>query len=60
VFNEFGRMWDELFMAQYELLSVHLSGGNEENYENLLGWPVFIQNLKLEIPIYKARLLNTH
>ena len=54
--NEFGRMWDELFIAQYELLFVHLFGGNEENCESLYGWPVFIQNLKLEIRSYKARL----
>jgi len=47
-------------MTQYELLSVHLSGGNVENCESLLEWSVFIQNLKLEIPIYKARLVNVH
>jgi len=56
VCNEYARMWDELFIAQYELLFVHLFGGNEENCESLLGWPVFIQNLKLEIPSYKVRL----
>ena len=27
-------------MAQYEILYVHLSGGDKENCENLLGWSV--------------------
>lgn len=33
-------------MAQYEVLSVHLSGGNEEYCENLLGRPVFMSKFE--------------
>jgi hypothetical protein len=39
-------MWNELFMAQYELLSLHLSGGTEENRVNMLGWPDFMSKFE--------------
>jgi hypothetical protein len=57
-------MWNGLFVAQYEVLSVHLSGQNEENCENLLGWPVFMSKIKagnsqLQSKAVEHALMNT-
>jgi hypothetical protein len=33
--NEFGRMWKEVVMAQFFMVSWHLAGETEENHKNL-------------------------
>ena len=43
--NELGRRWKKAVLISFQLLSWHLLGGNEENYETT----VRIAGLKTEI-----------
>jgi hypothetical protein len=50
-------------MAQFEVLSDHLSEGDEENCENLSGWPVFMArfeagNSQLQSKAFKHSLMS--
>jgi hypothetical protein len=58
--NELERMWKEVIMAQFEILSWHLHGGTERNRENYCQDSQFLgQDLNLEPPVYRAGVLPT-
>jgi hypothetical protein len=53
--DKFERIWKEVIMAYFKMLSQYLPGGSEENHKN----PHSGQDLNPGLPKHKAGVLTT-